>query len=181
MNVALLCPGPSLLDTYRPGDHDVTLGVNRAVLAVQCDWWVFVDWQTFLENEARLDLSRMGIFCSGTAAESLRRHGQAGRLAQARHLKLFEDLDRVTREWSRWSLYSATAGLMLAASLGAVAIDVYGADWTDQPDFDGHRAERDRRDDARWESERAVWSAVTEHLAEQGISTQRVQLRSNHA
>lgn len=164
MNAALLCPGPSLTQTYPPaaGRHDVNIGVNRAVLAFRCHWWAFVDWQTYIETGRQA----CRTFVSRTADRELRR-----RTGDFTPDLTFEsiDLDR-TRNSIRWGMFSATAALFLASHLGATSVDVYGADWTNEPDYDGHRTERDRRTVERWADERIVWDRTIEHL---GLSVTR--------
>lgn len=75
-----------------------------------------------------------------------------------------------------WRSFSATAALIVAAHLGAKVIDVYGADWTNQPDFDGksiNLAPHERAPE-RWKEERQIWDAVGGYLTSQGISVNRI-------
>jgi hypothetical protein len=165
MKIALLCPGPSLSLTYEPSGHAHVIGINRAVLGFACDWWAFTDWQPFLHYHHFADLSRLGLFFSGTALDELLRRGMAARMQDARTLLPFEDIDPArTRDALRWGLFTAPAALMLARHLGATSIDVYGADWTDEPDWDGQRMTGCVRDDARWSNELPIWRGVVEHL-----------------
>jgi hypothetical protein len=46
MNVALICPGPSIANVtpHRLRDYDLTIGVNRAAIAFECSWWAATDY-----------------------------------------------------------------------------------------------------------------------------------------
>jgi hypothetical protein len=165
MKIALLCPGPSLSLTYEPSGHAHVIGINRAVLGFACDWWAFTDWQPFLHYHHFADLPRLGLFFSGTALDELLRRGMAPRMQDARTLLPFEDIDPArTRDKLRWGLFTAPAALMLARHLGATSIDVYGADWSDEPDWDGERMTGCVRDENRWSNELPIWRGVVEHL-----------------
>ena len=63
---------------------------------------------------------------------------------------------------------------VLAHYLGAKRVDVYGADWTDEPDFDGVSVTGNRRDAERWRQERDIWHKLTAHLAERGTVVERI-------
>lgn len=74
-----------------------------------------------------------------------------------------------------WRSFSATAALIVAAHLGGKTIDVYGADWTDEPDFDGKSINLNphERNEARWKTERQIWVAVVNYLATEGVEVNR--------
>jgi hypothetical protein len=177
MNAAILCPGPSVQLTYEPNGHGVVIGVNRAVLAYPCSWWVFTDWQSFLHSHHVADVAKLGLFFSGTALDELLRRGMAGRMRQARTLLAFEDIDPDrTRDRLKWGLFSATAGLWLARHLGAEQVDVYGADWAvDAADYDGIKVPGCNRDAARWDVEQGIWLATCDYLAGRGTTVKRIQ------
>lgn len=175
MNAALLCPGPSLAqaavrDIYL---SDVLLGVNRSVTTFECDWWVFLDWQILIGNEMyppTKPIGRPRIFTTQTAHEHAERHGGADRM---RYPLIVEDIWKSYPQ-NGWTIYSATAALILAAHVGAKSIDVYGADWKpDAPDFDGLQTSHNRGE-GRWESERAIWDTTCAHLETLGISVRRI-------
>jgi hypothetical protein len=176
MNAAILSPGPSLPLTYEPNGHSVVIGVNRAVLAFRCDWWCFTDWQSFLHSHHVADVAKLGLFFSGTALDELLRRGMGGRMQEARTLVAFEDIDpERTRDRLKWGLFSATAALWLACYLGAEQISVYGADWTDEPDYDGVKVKGCNRDAARWDVEQGIWLATCGYLAGRGTTVKRIQ------
>lgn len=63
--------------------------------------------------------------------------------------------------------------VLLAFSLGATTIDVYGADWTGTRDYDGVEAGENRTPD-RWDAERHDWDILTAWLNERGVIARRV-------
>lgn len=120
-----------------------------------------------------LDLAKLGIFLSGTACDEIQRRGLEKQLLySARECWCFESRDPLrSRDALKWGLFSATAGLYLARQLGARTVNVYGADWTDEPDFDGVAMEGNRRNQERWGEERRIWHDLIEHL---GLTVHRI-------
>lgn len=174
MNVAILCPGPSLakwpdsmLLTYRE-----RLGINRAVLRVPCTQWVTADFNPF--EKTKLDKTPpiwtseniVHLFPAGSATAYETLGGKYPFLVNTYSPDGVVD----------WRSYSATAALIVAAHLGAARIDVYGADWTNEPDFDGKSINQGpkERDAERWKSERQIWDAVGGDLTQRGISVNRI-------
>jgi hypothetical protein len=160
MNVALLCPGPSLANLTEAPKADVTIGVNRAACRFPCQWWAATDyplirdWQHAVLGDPRLLTKRQTWI-------------------DLRHRLKFSDvllLDSLECLVKGWDVKTATASLVLAGTLGATRIDVYGADWTDAPDFDGTTVVGTDRGAQRWDEERATWNAVIAHL---GIPVKR--------
>jgi hypothetical protein len=58
--------------------------------------------------------------------------------------------------------FSCIAGLHVCQLLGATEIDVYGADWTQQPDFDGKELIGTVRSQDRWRREAKAWQMAIE-------------------
>jgi hypothetical protein len=86
-----------------------------------------------------------------------------------------EDLYRDVDPSPGWATYSATAGLILCAWLGATEIRVYGADWADDaPDWDGHQDPENRRKATRWSEESEYWNKAVRFLAGNGVTVERV-------
>lgn len=158
MKVALLTPGPSLctwaFDTFAP--YDLRVGVNRAVLYAFCDAWVAMDWKLIARHAPAVPLT---IYTDKVAAEHL---------TESRFPRLHEFPVIVVE---RRGVFSAVNALHICKDLGATAIDVYGADWTDQPDFDGTTVVGSKRDAERWTAERAAWDATVNQL---GIEVKRI-------
>jgi hypothetical protein len=70
--------------------------------------------------------------------------------------------------------WTVTASIALAAHLGADRVDVYGADWTNEPDFDGYRPTEMYRTLERWARERAAWSRLEQWLTARDVTVRRV-------
>lgn len=151
MTAAILCPGPSLANLQALPPCDVSIAVNRAALRFACDWWAALDHPLFRAIDAQV----MGSPLLLTRREDRKRHStRAG-------------IDTETLEaWlphmpTRWGLFSMTAAMVLAASLGAKRIDIYGCDWAiGAADFDGHQFETNRRQEDRFALEREVYAAT---------------------
>lgn len=170
MNAALACPGPSLLATFPHGrKFDCVAAVNRAVHAVTSDWWVFVDWQVYEQYRPQ---TCPRIFTTETAAEHLERH--VGPQWAAERVTLTPEAhDYLPPDAMPWATFSAVAGLVLLGWQGATRIDVYGADWTDAPDYDGHSAPSNRRTEDRWRSEIQLWQNAVAWLKGNGCEVIR--------
>lgn len=158
MTAIVLCPGPSLAKVSPPFSA-LTIGVNRAVLAHSCDWWVYKDWQLWRDYSGEC----LGDPSICTLREVLERFGLEGQAIES----LICPVDK-------WSLFTAPVALVLAATIGAKRIDVYGADWTDEPDYDGVIAAGCRRDEDRWKQEREIWTGVVDWLKGGGITVNRI-------
>jgi hypothetical protein len=174
MNAAILCPGPSLAkwpDSMLMA-YPLRIAVNRAVHRAPCTQWVMADLNPFTQDPPATPLpiwtseSIVGFYPPGlaTAYETL---GQ-------RHPFLVNTYspDGVVD----WRSFSSTAALIVAAHLGAEVIDVYGADWTNEPDFDGKSINQGPHERApeRWKAERQIWDAVGGYLTSLGISVNRI-------
>lgn len=157
MTAVVLCPGPSLAESSPPYSS-LTIGVNRAVLAHPCDWWIFQDWKRFRDGEPK----GRPIVC--TTREAARRLGMLPHFA----------IDDLECPVDQWSLFTAPAALVLAYKMGGNQIEVYGADWSDEPDFDGVRVVGCIRDPERWKKEVPIWNAVVGWLHERGITVNRI-------
>jgi hypothetical protein len=155
MRVALLCPGPSLsnwpVETF--AEYDLRIAVNRAILKYQCEWWAAADWPMVKKNNPSFPVKLWTNPDTFTHLCGLR-----DLFANLELHSFFEAKGSVAE--SRWVGKTATAALVLAVRLGAKSIDVYGADWTDQPDFDGVMFDGTNRSAGRWEGERDVWDRL---------------------
>ena len=169
MRIAILAPGPSLLETY-PGREgfDVVITINRAGRAFPGDYWVALDAYT---------LNMMGVPRGGPAIVTSRsQYGQMRRLdsslAELPHIETeaieFDAAD------VKWRKFSATVALALAAELGATHIECFGMDRTGAADFDGFTHTKQNRRPDRWREEAKVWDAMCAGLARGGVSVDRI-------
>src|SRR5688500_15855664 len=109
MNVAILCPGPSL--TQFPGAPDATIiGVNRAATRFTCDWLAAIDY-TLIEKHGGRFLGNPRWLTNRCSFEHFaRRDHPWGRR------------EHVVTDWLRqnyldtqqfsWTLYSFTSALV---------------------------------------------------------------------
>lgn len=165
MKAVVLCPGPSLADLKSLPQSDVSIGVNRAVLAHHCDWLVAGDYPFLREYDFGYTLK---LFTSRATKVP-----RPERFSQVLHN---EDLS--FPQPPAWRSKSVTLALVLAAYLGATQIDLFGADMAGTADWDGHeyqmrgyppgQAQRDRSPQ-RWDLERVLLSETIQMLSDRGI------------
>jgi len=175
----VLCPGPSLADTWKrePGAQGrpfLTIAVNGAINFTRCDWLVALDREPLRQarspregiltkREKRIELQAGGLSLKAGALPELvwstdvlpHRHDCAGAL-----------------RWSR------LAAITLAAHLGATSIDVYGDDRTGSTYWDGEdmplSVEGALVRPDRWEKEAKDDADVMAFLRERGVDVTRV-------
>ena len=153
MRAALLSCGPSLIE-YVPNGHDVVIGVNDAVDRFACDWCVGLDLHLYTYiSPVRDDMLYL------TQSDARRVHGFRGMdIGQLR-------LEGVERHL--WAGYSSTAALVLAKTLRATEVDVYGVDMVGAFDHRGVKAEW--RNPERWDRERAKWEVARAGVEALGV------------
>lgn len=166
MTAAVLCPGPSLARTFDPDFGGLTLAVNRAALAYSADVWCANDLP-LIDAIAGGVKGSPSLWCNKDSLASLQQRPHA----LAANGRAFAELECPV---PAWHLFTASAALVVAAHLGATFIMVYGADWTDAPDFDGGTPPSCRRNADRWKQEQGIWSGVEEWLGSRGVSVFRV-------
>ncbi len=171
MRVALLSSGPSLIATY-PGirlQHDLLVGVNRAVELVACHWWCCGDWQGV---EAIAPIGRPRLFTLEHSADHLE-----GRQSPA------ADFDGPIVRWGEvgnqlgppqgWATYSGPAALVLAVHLKAREVDAYGVDMGGFGDCRGLEGAAGRHAQ-RWADEASIWAALIRWATERhGVTVRR--------
>lgn len=164
MTAALLCPGPSIahVTPHRVKGYDLRVGVNRAAIAFECDVWAALDYPTIRDWKdailgAPVLLTRRQTYIDVQVGLRL-------------HATLVED---IACPVPLWHLKTATAALGLLKARGVREIDVFGADWTDQPDFDGHLQVGSDRSADRWAQESETWQAMVAWLASHGCAVTR--------
>lgn len=166
MNAVLLCPGPSLaaLDALPP--CDVSMAVNRAALRFHgIDWWATLDYPTVKWHKDQVTAPNL-LSIRQTITDL------GCRLQQFRQILAFEDIADFCPPDLKAQTFSATAGLVGLAYLGAKRIDVYGADWQGMADWDGKEAGENRKDE-RWAREAYLWNGIVHYLAGQGVEVHR--------
>ena len=177
MIAALVCPGPSVLRTFDPVhwtryEHRLVACVNRAALWFGCDYWCALDplLVRSIADDVRNVPTRAGVPMLATSLiGNLERHG----LVWPRRFPV-DSLFGYCPPVLSWTLYTATAGLVVLAHAGATDIRVYGADWTDEPDADGKRPPCCDRGGERWAREGEIWAATRNWLAGRGIRVERI-------
>lgn len=175
MRIAILCPGQSLSivpANARPLACNLIIGVNRAVMYRICDWWTFTDSPMYL-NEHVYPKGTPRVFTTASAIAAIKSIETNPTLHHYQPMPFDVAIPACPLD-TGWSVYSATAALVLAAHLGASSIDVFGADWTpEEPDWDGVNI-AGNRSAHRFESERVIWNNVTTYLHAQGINVKRI-------
>lgn len=176
---AVLCPGPSLALTFLRhlpevvASYGVFVGVNRAVEAFPCDWWVFNDVQAFgfIRPQRRPNIFTLAP--TRRCIENDERHRVA-----AVGFQWFDD-----RECNsdcptdlHWRQYSMTMALVLCEKFNAGHIDIFGCDWSGSHDWDGPDQSpiSGGRSDYRWQNEMHHFSVLEGWLRKRGVSVQRV-------
>lgn len=147
--VAVLCPGPSLPDSYGGGPYDAIVGVNRVVTAYPCTHWVAID--------ARLH-------------ESIKPIGDPARITSK------SQCGNIIAK--RYGFSSLTAIAYAAHELGAGVINLYGHDMDGYGEFDGDGDYRDKRTDERWRHEKEGYDMLVEYLDRRGVKIKRFKPRT---
>lgn len=151
MSIAcLICPGPSVAnwpdETFAA--YSVRVGVNRGVMRYPCTAWAALDGKS-IQRMMREDNNRLAPLPLYTDQIALADYGATWRI---------EFPVTVIPHTG----FSAIAGLHVCQLLGANEIDVYGADWTTAPDFDGKELVGTVRSLDRWKREARAWDAAIE-------------------
>lgn len=164
MIVAVLCPGPSLMRTWPAAvrSYDVKIGINRAVLAVRCDWWSIMDRHVLANYSPDYPIK----FYIGKGFQY--QHSDAPKLEGRERVdpeqfgepfttcRYMNDDGRVIK-CGAWNSFSTTRAIVAAAwHQRAAEIDIYGADMMGVADYDGFTCPADNRKAARWAKERAI-------------------------
>jgi hypothetical protein len=166
MPVAILCPGPSLLQTW-PAlgsiGYDSIIAVNRAIEhqpdGVIPDWWCCMDataWPLF-NPPAKPLVGVVGSIGPGAPLNG-------------RQIDITVSADEAHNTFLAWS--STTAVYFAAMQLTASRIDIYGADMSGDRDFLGMPYAG--RSDERWTRERDLLERLSTMLGSRGIVVNRV-------
>lgn len=165
MTAALLCPGPSLAQTFDDDFAGPRVGVNRAATAFRCDVWAALDYPLTRDNHEAVIGTPKWFTRRQTAAD-------IGQRVRFRDVLIAEDLVCPVHHWDR---FTATCALVLLAGMGASEVKVYGADWKPGAlDWDGAGNGEDRTAD-RFGIEKEIWARLLGWMAGRGISVERVR------
>lgn len=156
MEIEILCPGPSLTQTYKPSLLRC-IAVNRAALWFDADWWAALDGPFVKEVRGSV---------KGSPKLFTKRENRIEAAAY------FEDVYPFRNDAG--SYYTTPAALALAVHLGATRIDVYGCDWAiDQPGLGGFEHIAADRSESRFAREREHFMEITDWLNVKGIEVTR--------
>lgn len=170
-SIAVLCSGPSLSEFLtvpaRRDRHDLTVGVNRAVIAHPCDYWAFNDSEAFHYFEP---LGRPVCFTSKAAFDRIE---PRDRIDAFRWL-FYAQINTTCPSYPGWTQFSVTVALVLCDYLKARRVTLYGCDQAGADDFDGPSPTPVVRTPARWSSERHKFDHVAAWLESRGIELVRL-------
>ncbi len=166
----VLCPGPSLAAAISAlkgcGSDALFIGVNRAVEAVECDYWAAIDWKTIDEGKPK---GKPEIITIETARQRLSIKGVE--VARAYQTKARQAHMPPTE--TGWLNYSMLLAIAAAYDMGCTEIRLYGADMQGVEDWDGHQVGRVTRTPERWAKEQAQFGKLVEWLNARSIAVIR--------
>lgn len=164
MKAALLSCGPSLALYPGRDAFDTVIAVNKAVLVGGYCWWSVGDILTVGRLYPSLPYAPLIWTHTETMRQIVGRFGWVDGKTYHR--------DEVN---ARWSMFSATAGLMLAKVLGAERVECYGCDMAGVLNYDGTDEPTANRTEQRWERERVIWEKTRNLVEEAGCEVVRRQ------
>ena len=141
MEVALLGPGPSLVD-YCELNYDAVIGVNRAACKVECDYLVAMDHPFLKANPPR---GNPTLITSANTRDSLTRRGIEYDTI------LFDDYLPGDVKNPGFSMLNAC--LFAVYALKAKQVNLWGVDHKGDADWDGYKWKTVVRNPKRWMAE----------------------------
>lgn len=172
--VAVLCPGPSIKQTWPAGKtdnrYDILIGVNRAVLFDRVHVWAFNDPRVFIDHRPGY---RPQLLMARSAEYKIDKAGLHDELYR-HNIQHTDRIEYPLRIATGFTNYTYPTALAYCKTLGARRVDVYGNDQTDEPDFDGKMDVGCHRNAARWENERVIVGQTVKWLDLCGIRIERV-------
>lgn len=155
-SAAVLCPGPSLTETWpkTPLWHDIVIAVNSA-RSLGADWWV-TGRALQAEDEPEV---------KGVLALADDQSPREGLHVLDRRLFTTQERCNVVRRHAR------NGAIWLAAWMGAKEVYVYGDDQEGSEHFDGSRANDTPQ---RWRREDDFAMRIARHLGAEGVAVKRV-------
>jgi len=167
MIAAVLSPGPSLLRTWKGREnHAVTIAVNRALKVAAADWLSAADVVLF-QGELGACRPLVGAMTSLATADFL--DPTWGTVATWEGSDALQAHQRIRPV--QWSLQAA---LCHAADLGAMQIDVFGADCGREGRTDCAGSDGENRGPDRWAREAEDLACTFGFLAGRGVSVRHV-------
>ena len=164
MTAAIICPGPSWVH-HQPAD--LTIGVNRAAIFVQCDVWCACDLPRIMESGQ--EVKGRPLLLTQTATINAMTKALVPWPGGSECLDTLPGM-KGTKALAR--IYSATSAIIYAADRGAKTITLYGADWTGTRDADGVAAGANRGEQ-RWKDEERIFRMLQRELAKDGCTLTR--------
>jgi len=180
MQIAILCPGPSLArheaDAWKA--YDLTIAVNRAASAHPCDWWVFGDAEGFRQTMPK---GHPKVFTTKQSWAEVNRGGLGG----GWWARFFEEMHTDIVLETNWRRHSMTAAMVLGYHLFGLnprnhddsggAIDIFGCDWAVEADyFDGGKDTIGHHSN-RFDRERHAYGRIVDRIASKGIEVRRAK------
>lgn len=187
MRAAVLCPGPSLHETFGPlvaergakGGFDVLIGVNRACVWYAVDYACIHDHDCLhlryspAERAALFERAPTLISDLTEMGKMLERYPQVGGLHRI-HKGQIDLPDTGPQGHVGWKAYSEPLAIAAAAWLGARRICTFGNDWSGVLDTDGGQgAAPDNRNEARWRRQARIFDGLVGLLAGRGVTVER--------
>jgi len=184
LRIALISEGPSGKDFPGVDGYDEVVGVNGMPSLFPCTWWVFIDKEYYVGWMNRI-IGRPHILTTTALENAMKEHYFRAKGLEERWKEdvlnrrlVFDEqvpplppmplevprLSAGNRAHEpRWTQYTGLAGLvccwMLADEAGKKAtVDVWGVDMCGEGD--AHDRPAPGRSEARWETERRIWSGL---------------------
>lgn len=149
------------------------IAVNRAILHAKADYWCFNDFEVAAECPGAAELAECIIFTHQDChRELLSRQLIKPSVPVTFHAGVIEmpaDL--------LWARYTVLSAVVLAYSLGAKRILLYGADMCGEAEFDGRAMENINRTEIRWNDERSLLANLARFLEPRGVVIERVLVK----
>ena len=168
--VTILCPGPSLANA--PQVDGIVYGINRAAILRPVTHWVALDWISDLPGGGIINWASQvqgspELITSKNSKESLLRKG----FKWPKPLNVIAELPYLSPTIN-YSLFTATAAMVHAASMGAKTINIYGMTMAGKLDADGIEAGYNRSE-TRWAKETEIVNQLIQELSEHGCKVIR--------
>lgn len=174
--MAVLCPGPTLKQTWpvgkTDGGYNAVVAVNRAALFDHPDVWCFNDPRVFIDYHAEVG-GRPQLLMPKLAEYKIDKAGLHDHLYR-NNIVHVDDIEYPMRIVTGFTNYTYPTALAYCKMLGATRVDVYGNDRTSEPDYDGNMPKGCNRNPARWQAENEIVRQTAEWLGRCGITLERV-------
>jgi len=168
---AIVCPGPSLKDTYRGGRFDGVVAVNRACVFAECSHLSMLDIKTWkwIQEDGGPKSKDITLLSSKGCYEHVRDKCRF----KGKWFDKTVALHSVPGEFQKRFSFSIGAAFAFARMQSPNRIDVYGMDMIGEQDWDGGYRGSCGRELKRWEKERSKIAWVFRILENEGIKIVR--------